>query len=131
MYKEILLFELRYRLRQPATYIYFGLLFLMAFLTMLNLGGAFGNSFILGDASGGKVFANSPYQINWIITLLSWFGVLITCSVIGTPVFRDFKHKTYALYFATPISKAGYLFGRFSGSFLITLLLSSSAVCSR
>ena len=123
MFKEIFLFELKYRLKRPTTYIYFGFLFLMAFLTMLALGGAFGESFVLGDPSGGKVLANSPYQINWIISLLSWYGVLITCSMMGTPIFRDFEYKTHSLYYTSPISKAGYLFGRFSGSFLITLLV--------
>ncbi|RDV10785.1 hypothetical protein DXT99_25725 [Pontibacter diazotrophicus] len=123
MFKEIFLFELKYRLKRPATYIYFGLLFLMAFLAMLGIAGAFGASVIIGDASGGKVYANSPYQINWIVTLLSWFGVLITSAMMGTPVFRDFEHKTHSLYYTTPISKAGYLFGRFCGSFLITLFV--------
>ncbi|MEJ8803229.1 ABC transporter permease/M1 family aminopeptidase [Pontibacter sp. H249] len=123
MFKEIFLFELKYRLKRPATYIYFGLLFLMAFLAMLGLAGAFGASVIIGDASGGKVYANSPYQINWIVTLLSWFGVLVTSAMMGTPIFRDFEHKTHSLYYTTPISKAGYLFGRFLGSFLITLLV--------
>ncbi|MBJ6119525.1 ABC transporter permease [Pontibacter sp. BT310] len=123
MFKEIFLFELKYRMKRPATYIYFFILFLMAFLTMLALGGAFGGGVIIGDASGGKVFANSPYQINWIVTLLSWFGVLITCSMMGTPIFRDFEHKTHSLYYTTPISKAGYIFGRFTGSFLVTLFV--------
>ncbi len=123
MFKEIFLFELKYRMKRPATYIYFGLMFLMAYLAMLGLGGAFGGGVIIGDASGGKVFANSPYQINWIVTLLSWFGVLITCSMMGTPIFRDFEHKTHSLYYTTPISKAGYLFGRFAGSFVVTLFV--------
>mgnify|MGYP005749831589 CR=1 FL=1 len=123
MFKEIFLFELKYRLKRPATYIYFGLLFAMAFLAMLALGGAFGGGVIIGDASGGKVNANSPYQINWIVTLLSWFGVLITSAMMGTPIFRDFEHKTHSLYYTTPITKAGYLFGRFFGSFLITLFV--------
>ncbi|GHA74242.1 M1 family aminopeptidase [Pontibacter akesuensis] len=123
MFKEIFLFELKYRLKRPATYIYFVLLFLMAFLAMISLAGAFGGGVIIGDVSGGKVFANSPYQINWIVTVLSWFGVLITCSMMGTPIFRDFEHKTHSLYYTTPITKAGYLFGRFWGSFLITLLV--------
>ncbi|MFD2248434.1 ABC transporter permease/M1 family aminopeptidase [Pontibacter ruber] len=123
MFKEIFLFELKYRMKRPATYIYFGILFLMAFMAMLAIGGAFGAGVIIGDASGGKVYANSPYQINWIVTLLSWFGVLITCSMMGTPIFRDFEHKTHSLYYTTPISKAGYLFGRFAGSFLITLFV--------
>ncbi|WP_018479576.1 M1 family aminopeptidase [Pontibacter roseus] len=123
MFKEIFLFELRYRMKRPATYIYFALLFLMAFFTMLALGSAFGGGVIIGDASGGKVYANSPYQINWIVTLMSWFGVLITCSMMGTPIFRDFEHKTHSLYYTTPITKAGYLFGRFTGSFLVTLFV--------
>ncbi|MCC9166714.1 ABC transporter permease/M1 family aminopeptidase [Pontibacter harenae] len=123
MFTEIFLFELRYRLKRPASYIYLGLMLLMSFLLMLALGGAFGGSIILGDASGGKVFANSPYQINWIITLLSWFGVLITSAMMGTPIFRDFEHKTHSLYYTSPISKSGYLFGRFLGSFLITFLV--------
>ncbi|QCR23527.1 M1 family aminopeptidase [Pontibacter sp. SGAir0037] len=123
MFSEIFLFELKYRMKRPATYIYFMLLFLMAFLAMIALGGAFGGGVIIGDASGGKVFANSPYQINWIITLLSWFGVLITCSMMGTPIFRDFEHKTHSLYYTSLITKAGYIFGRFTGSFLVTLFV--------
>lgn len=110
-------------MKRPATYIYFTLLFLMAFLAMLAMGGAFGSGWAIGDTSGGKVYANSPYQINWIITMLCLFGVLITCFIMGTPVFRDFEHKTHCLYYTTPITKGGYLFGRFWGSFLVTLLL--------
>ncbi|MDX5346916.1 MAG: hypothetical protein LPK19_06695, partial [Hymenobacteraceae bacterium] len=123
MFKEIFLFELKYRLKRPATYIYFGVMFLMAFLAMLGVGGAFGANVVIGSAIGGKVYANSPFQINWIITALSWFGVLVTCAMMGTPIFRDFDHKTHSLYYTTPISKFGYLGGRFFGSLLITTLV--------
>ncbi|KAA9325317.1 hypothetical protein F0P96_20155 [Hymenobacter busanensis] len=122
MFLEILLFELRYRLKRPATYIYFFLLALMAFLFMLAVGGAFGANITIGGG-GGKVLANSPYQVNMILTVLSLFGVLITSSMMGTPVYRDFEHRTHSLYYTAPISKAGYLGGRFLGSFLMTVLV--------
>ncbi|GAA4371525.1 ABC transporter permease/M1 family aminopeptidase [Hymenobacter koreensis] len=122
MFFEIFLFELRYRLKRPATYIYFFLMALMAGLFMLAVGGVFGAGVIIGGG-GGKVLANSPYQINTILTVLSLFGVFITSSMMGTPVYRDFEHRTHSLYYTAPISKAGYLGGRFLGSFLITALV--------
>ncbi|UYZ57706.1 ABC transporter permease/M1 family aminopeptidase [Hymenobacter latericus] len=127
MFGEIFRFELRYRLKRPATYIYFGLMFLMAFLLMLALGGLFGGGIVVGDAAGGKVLANSPYQINWLLTAISMFGVFVTSAIMGTPVFRDFEHRTHSLYYTAPISKLGYLGGRFLGSFVVLLLVFAGA----
>lgn len=124
MFLEIFLFELRYRLKRPATYIYFGLLLIMAFLFMLAVGGAFGQ--VGFSDSGGKLYSNSPFSINRIMVVLSLFGVLITSSMMGTPVFRDFEHRSHSLYYTMPISKAGYLGGRFLGSFVVTLLVFSA-----
>ena len=46
MFSEVLKFEVRYRLRRPATYAYFIILFLMMFLAIysdnVNIGGASG-----------------------------------------------------------------------------------------
>ncbi|OON66888.1 hypothetical protein B0919_20915 [Hymenobacter sp. CRA2] len=120
MFLEIFLFELRYRLKRPATYIYFGLMALMAFLLMLALSGVFGVSLTVGGGSG-KMLANSAYQINTLLTVISLFGVFITSAMMGTPVFRDFDHRTHSLYYTAPISKAGYLGGRFLGSFVVTI----------
>lgn len=122
MFWEIFLFELRYRLKRPATYIYFFLMALMGFLFMLAVGGVFGANVTIGGASG-KVLANSAYQVNTILTVVSLFGVFITSSMMGTPVYRDFDHRTHSLYYTAPISKAGYLGGRFLGSFLITVAI--------
>jgi ABC-2 type transport system permease protein len=120
MFLEIFLFELRYRLKRPATYIYFFLLALMAGLFMLAVAGVFGVNVTVGGGSG-KMLANSAYQINTILTVVSLFGVFITSAMMGTPVFRDFDHRTHSLYYTTPISKGGYLGGRFLGSFVVTV----------
>ncbi|WP_207432951.1 ABC transporter permease/M1 family aminopeptidase [Sabulibacter ruber] len=125
MFLNIFLFELKYRLKRPATYIYFLLFFLMALLCVFGVSGVFGGTIIIGGGSSVSVKANSPYQINWVITILSWFGVLVTSAMMGNPVYRDFEHKTHSLFFTTPISKWSYLGGRFWGSFLVTLLVFS------
>jgi hypothetical protein len=120
MFREIFLFEIRYRLKRPATYIYFFLLTAMAFLLMLAVGGVFGANVTVGGG-GGRVLANSPYQITAILMVMSLFGSFITSSMMGTPVYRDFEHRTHSLYYTTPITKFGYLGGRFLGSFVVTV----------
>ena len=129
MFLPIFLFELKYRLRRPATWIYFVLLALMAGLFTGAAGGAFGagvNVSLGGD--GGRVHINSPQSIAGLLAILSAFGLLITSAIMGNPVYRDFEHRTHALFYTTPISKWGYLGGRFWGSFVICLLVFSGLV---
>jgi ABC-2 type transport system permease protein len=126
MFLPILLFELKYRLKRPATWIYFFLLFLMSFLLVTAAGGGFGtgvNISLGGDGQTVKI--NSPFSVNITTTLLSVFGVIIASSLMGNPVYRDFEYRTHALFYTTPISKLGYLGGRFFGSYLISVLVFS------
>ncbi|MDO7853617.1 ABC transporter permease/M1 family aminopeptidase [Hymenobacter convexus] len=126
MFLPILLFELKYRLRRPATWIYFGLLFLMAFLLVTAAGGGFGtgvNVSLGGDGQTVKI--NSPFSVNITTAILSVFGVIIASSLMGNPVYRDFEYRTHSLFYTTPISKFGYLGGRFLGSYLIAVLVFS------
>ncbi|MGV3538503.1 MAG: ABC transporter permease/M1 family aminopeptidase [Rufibacter sp.] len=123
MFSSIFLFELKYRLKRPATYIYFALFFLMTLLLVFAMGGVFGGSPIIIGGTSATVKVNAPYQINFIVTLLSWFGVLVASAMMGNPVYRDFEHKSHALFFTAPITKWGYLGGRLLGSFVVTLLV--------
>ncbi|MFC5269235.1 ABC transporter permease/M1 family aminopeptidase [Adhaeribacter terreus] len=122
MFSEIFLFELKYRLRRPATYIYFALLFAIGFLFMNIMGGAFQN---VTASAGGKVFVNSPAALAGVISGISYFGVLIISAIMGNAIYRDFEHRTHALFYTTPINKWEYLGARFLGSFLITMLVFS------
>lgn len=120
MFSEIFLFELKYRLRRPATYIYFALLFCIGFLFMNIAGGAFSGA---TASAGSKVFINAPAPLASIITIISYFGVLIISAIMGNAIYRDFEHRTHALFYTTPIKKWEYLGARFLGSFLITMLV--------
>ncbi len=114
MFWKIFLFEVRYRLKRPATYAYFAVLFLFAFIS-----GIYGNS-----PASEKVFVNSPYAIGQFLIILSIFEMLISSAVMGVPVYRDIEYQTKDYFFAYPIREKSYLLGRFFGSFVILLLIS-------
>lgn len=117
----ILLFELKYRLRRPATYGYFFILFLMSLMFVstkgLQIGGAV-----------GQVFRNAPFIINQVTMIMMIFGTLIVSAVMGVPIYRDFEHRFHEIMFTTPVKKWQYLAGRFIGSYLIALLILSGIV---
>jgi len=118
MFLDIFLFELRYRFTRPATYLYFGMLFLVA---MLLIG--FGNT-----PASEKVFHNAPIVIANLQLLISLFGILIASAVMGVPIYRDLEHKTGTYLFSYPISKFAYFMGRFWGSFVTLLFISSGSI---
>jgi len=121
MLLKILLFELRYRFNRPATYIYFGILFLMSFLfittDVVQIGG-----------SQGAVYRNSPFTINQTVLILNLFAAMICSAIMGVPIYRDFEHRFHEILFTTPISKFQYLLGRFLGSYIITVLVMSGTL---
>jgi NhaP-type Na+/H+ or K+/H+ antiporter len=87
MFLPILLFELKYRLKRPATWIYFLLLLLMAFLLVTAAGGGFGAGVKIALGGDGQtVKINAPFSLNIITAVLSVFGVIIASSLMGNPV---------------------------------------------
>ncbi|MCH4551286.1 ABC transporter permease/M1 family aminopeptidase [Aestuariibaculum lutulentum] len=110
MFKEIFLFEIKYRFKRPATWAYFGIL--LVFGLILAIGGN-------GPASE-KVFVNSPIAIARMLCVVSIFGTMLSSAILGVPVYRDIEHKTENYYFSYPITEKGYILGRFLGS-LFTL----------
>jgi ABC-2 type transport system permease protein len=118
MFKDIFLFELKYRFSRPATYIYFGLLLIVPLLLF-----GFGNT-----PASEKVYHNAPIVIANFLVLVSIFGILIASAIMGVPLYRDLEHKTGTFLFSYPISKFGYFMGRFWGSFVTLLFISLGAL---
>ncbi|MCB9703713.1 MAG: ABC transporter permease [Myxococcales bacterium] len=116
MILEIVRFELRYHLRRPVTWIYFGVLALLAFGFMST------DAVHIGGASS-RVNDNSPNVINWSVMILTIFGMVMTSAIAGTAILRDFELKAHELVFATPVSKVAYVGGRFLGAYLVTLVV--------
>jgi len=102
MFWEIFTFELNYRRVRPVTYIYFALILLLSFFTVTSPG-------LKLSGSIGHVNANAPYVIAYLIMAFSLFFTMITSSVMGVAVVRDFENNTEAIMFSTPITKGQYL----------------------
>ena len=122
---SIALFELRQRLKLLSTWVYFGVYFGLSYLAMIAAGGTFKN-ITVGGGVGGKVFANSPFNLVMLLTMLGFTGVIVTGGVMGQAVYQDFAHGTHPLFFTAPISRARYLLGRFLGAFLTLTVIFSS-----
>ena len=124
MFLEIFKFELWYRLRRPATYIYFGILLALSLLITLMTGGFFES--LTAVVGTGKVHLNSPYTINSLTNALVLLpGILLVSAMFGPAVLRDFDSQMHPLLYTSPITKWGYLGGRFFGTLVVTLLLMS------
>lgn len=111
---NVFLFEIRYWLRRPTTYIYFATMFLLSFLFMttdaVRIGGGV-----------GKVLKNAPFVIAQTTVILTFIGAIITTAIAGTSILRDFQVKAHELFFTTPLSKVSYLGGRFLGVVLVMI----------
>ncbi|EAY24753.1 ABC transporter permease/M1 family aminopeptidase [Microscilla marina] len=123
MFQAIFKFELKYRFNRPATYLYFVIFTLVGLLYGAIMGGAFGSEVAVTITGGGKNLANSPYNIMVITGAVGQLGIFVVAAFMGVPVYRDFEHKTFPLFFTKPISKWHYLGGRFFGSLLISALV--------
>lgn len=110
-------FELRYRLRQVSTYIYFLILFGMAYLLS--------GTDALRATGGANLFVNSPFVVDTITSLLTALGVLMISALAGTAIYRDFEYRTHELFFTSGISRRSYFFGRFLGALAVILLVFS------
>lgn len=114
MFKEIFLFELKYRFSRPATWAYFGILFVFGLIMTISGNGP----------SSEKAFVNSPVGIAGLLTLVSIFGMMLSSAVMGVPVYRDIEHGTQNYFFSYPISEKGYILGRFMGSMTALFVIS-------
>lgn len=116
MLSQIISFELKYRIKRPATYIYFLVFFLLPFLAMVS------NVIQIGGGNG-RLYKNTPFVINNTVIILSIIGTIVASAVMSVPVYRDMEQKVHTFYYTFPISKTQYLSGRFIGSFIVLLFI--------
>jgi ABC-2 type transport system permease protein len=109
-FREIFRFEFVYQARRVRTWLYFAILFGVAY------------SLVRTDP-GGEGVVNSPFDIaqDTVLTGLLW--VLAAPIVAGSAAARDVQTRMHALIYAAPIGKADYLGGRFLAAFVLNALI--------
>ncbi|HUK92045.1 MAG TPA: ABC transporter permease, partial [Blastocatellia bacterium] len=122
MLLEIFRFEIHERLRRISTYVYALVFFTLAFLFVYIGGGAI-NGASMDFGTGGKVMINSPFALGFIITYVSLFGVIMTAAMAGQATYQDVDSRSTELFYTAPITKFGYLGGRFLGAIAIQVVI--------
>ncbi|MCW3070388.1 MAG: hypothetical protein JWO44_278 [Bacteroidetes bacterium] len=122
MFKQIFLFELKLWLKKPATYIFFLIILLLSVLYTSIIAGLLG-----GASEDSNIIINSANAIASVLTT-GLINSLILITIIAPAVYKDFQYNMHPLLFTKPISKFGYIFGRFSAAFLVALFVLSANV---
>src|SRR5208282_1044569 len=120
MFMDFFLLELKLRFKSVSTYIFFLLAAILPFFSVAAQG--------FGPAGSGKVLLNGPYAVLLVTTLVMAYGSLLLAAIFGPAILRDFNGDTYQLIFTKPISKFGYLGGRWAGSVVTSIFAFSGIV---
>jgi hypothetical protein len=112
--REIFRFEFVYQAHHIRTWLYFAVLFAAAYLVMKNF---------TNDARNGGALANSPSVIAASTVICNLLWVVMATGVAGSAAARDVKTRMHPLIYATPISNADYLGGRFLAAFALNALI--------
>ncbi|MBN4062261.1 hypothetical protein JYU20_03585 [Bacteroidales bacterium AH-315-I05] len=115
MFRNFLLTELKYTLKQPMVYIFLGLMALFTF-------GATASDNIIIGGSVGNVYKNAPHIITVYTTIMTIFGLLIATAFYNNAALRDYSSGFNEILFSTPLSKFGYFFGRFFGALILSTI---------
>ncbi|MES2592754.1 MAG: M1 family aminopeptidase [Bacteroidota bacterium] len=125
MFKQLFLFELKLWFKKPSTYIFFLVFFGLSMLITAAMAGLLGTS-----TADSMAIINSASAIAGIINSLNTdiIGAIILITIIAPAVYKDFQYNMHPLLFTKPISKSGYLFGRFTASFLVAMFVLSGTI---
>ena len=115
MLAKVARFELRYQLTSPI----FWITAIVFFLLTLSL--------IVSDTLrvgwGGYVTRNSPFTTALLCMVMMVFAIFIATSFASNVVLRDDETGFGPIIRTTRLSKFSYLFGRFTGGFLVSCLV--------
>ncbi len=125
MFKQIFLFELKLWFKRPSVYIFFLIFFGLSILITAGRAGLLGAS-----NSDSNVIINSASAIARLLSSLNTnlIGVIILVTIIAPAIYKDFEFNMHPLLFTKPISKFGYMFGRFSAVFLVALFVLTGSI---
>src|SRR3954471_19586874 len=110
MVGEVFRFEVRYRLRQPSTWVYALVLFGIPFLMMHAI-------------NGSRQYLNAPLMVANASALLGSIGMLVTAGIFGDAAGRDVHSRMHALFYTSPLRESHYLAGRFLGGLAVNAVL--------
>ncbi|MBU4485818.1 MAG: ABC transporter permease, partial [Candidatus Delongbacteria bacterium] len=124
MFKELFKYDLKYSFKIVSTHIFFGVMFLLAFVITINEGATFsGVDVSVRGATSAIVFVNSPYNIHQIVTMLAYVGLIFIAAIAARIINRDYEYGTNQWFYSLPLKKADFVFGRFMAALTVILYI--------
>ena len=111
----IFAFEFAYQLRRPATWLFFAMLFFIAWSII--------QSNYVPDARDGWLLLNVPLVIASTTGVASMLWLFLAASVAGEAAARDVESGLHPLSFSAPVPKLQYLAGRFLAAYALNALI--------
>src|SRR5262245_34583183 len=111
MLGRIVLFEIRYQLRRPITWISLAVFTLLAFGWM-NL-----NALV-----PAAVAANAPLRIAFNACMLSIVGMFLSLATLADVALRDAETRMDEIVRTQPVRTGAYLAARFIGAFAVACI---------
>ena len=121
MFKTIFSFELKRWFKSWVFYLYLAIFFGISFLSMMSTIGVFDT---VKNTSASLLQMNSAALINALLNAFNTLLYFLFPSIIGMAIYRDYKYNVHHILYSYPFSKWQYLLGKFTSSFLVTLLIS-------
>ena len=115
MFREFFRFEIGYWLRGWMVY-----LFILTIALLFGL--AAGSEQIQIGGPTGNAMKNAPYTISLWYASAGVLTCFMAAAIYDSSASRDFSHKMSDLVFSKPLSKWGFLTGRFLGATVIAIL---------
>jgi ABC-2 type transport system permease protein len=115
MFQHFLGFELRYWLRGWMVWIFFLIVGLMIF-------GACSSDKVTVGESIGNTFRNAPFVIQNYYAIMAVLTLLMTTAFVNSAAIRDFQYNTNQMLFSLPVSKSGYIMGRYLGASIAAMI---------
>ena len=115
MLLQIAWFEIRYWLRSWMLWIFTLIIAVMIF-------GAVSSDHVVVGAALSNTYHNAPFVIENYYTFIGLLTLLMVTAFVNSAASRDFTHNTYQIIFSTPVKRRDFIFGRFLGSTIISVI---------
>lgn len=127
MFKDLLIQEVLYWLKRPATYFFTIAFCVFSFLMMLGSAGWFDP-----HVTDGQIHEhlNSYFGIHKTIQYLNKLMIVLLPAIVGSGLYKDYKYRVHSILFTFPVRKIDYLLSRFCASFLIVITIGFSVIIS-
>ncbi len=112
---QIAWFEIRYWLRSWMLWIF------TLIISAMFLGAVSSDNITVGGAIG-NTYRNAPFVIESYYALIGLLTLLMATAFVNSAAARDFTHNTYQIIFSTPLSRRDFLFGRYLGATLVSVI---------